>query len=56
MGGVKIGDDVMIAANTFVNFDVPNGALVIGSPGVIHLKEKASEPYIKNSICQISNL
>lgn len=56
VGGVRIGDDVMIAANTFVNFDVPNGALVIGSPGVIHIKEKASEPYINNSICQILNL
>lgn len=50
VGGVRIGNDVMIAANTFVNFDVPDGALVIGSPGVIHQREKASKPYINNSI------
>ena len=53
VGGIHIGNDVMIAANTFVNFDVPDGALVIGSPGVIHKKEKASRPYITNSIVDI---
>ena len=50
VGNITIGNDVMIAANTFVNFDVPDGSLVIGSPGVIHQKDKASEPYIINSI------
>ena len=50
VGGVHIGNDVMIAANTFVNFDVPDGALVIGSPGIIHERVKASKPYIVNSI------
>lgn len=54
-GGVKIGNDVMIAANTFVNFDVPDGALVLGSPGVIHKKEMASHPYISNSIVAVTN-
>lgn len=53
VGGIHIGNDVMIAANTFVNFDVPDGALVLGSPGVIHKKEKASLPYIANSITNI---
>lgn len=53
VGGIKIGNDVMIAANTFVNFDVPDGALVIGSPGIIHKKDKASQPYISNSILNI---
>jgi len=54
VGGVKIGNDVMIAANTFVNFDVPDDCLVIGSPGVIHKKERASAPYIINSIEQLT--
>lgn len=53
VGGVHIGNDVMIAANTFVNFDVPDGALVIGSPGVVHERERASKPYIINSIDDI---
>ena len=56
VGGIKIGNDVMIAANTFVNFDVPDGALVIGSPGVIHKKDKASQPHISNSILNIDKV
>lgn len=54
VGGVHIGDNVMIAANTFVNFDVPEDSVVIGSPGVIHHKEKASEPYINHSISEFN--
>lgn len=50
VGGVHIGNDVMIAPNTFVNFDVPDGCLVIGSPGIIHQKENASKEYIVNPI------
>lgn len=50
VGGIKIGDNVMIAANTFVNFDVPDNSIVIGSPGIVHHKDKASQPYINNSI------
>lgn len=50
VGGVHIGNDVMIAPNTFVNFDVPDGCLVLGNPGVIHKKEKASSSYLINSI------
>lgn len=46
VGGIVIGDDVFIAPNAFVNFDVPNGAIVIGNPGQIILKEKASAKYI----------
>lgn len=39
VGNVIIGDRVMIAPNTFVNFDVPDDSVVIGSPGVIHRKK-----------------
>ncbi|MCD7883772.1 MAG: serine acetyltransferase [Lachnospiraceae bacterium] len=45
VGNVKIGNDVMIAANSFVNFDVPDHSVVIGNPGVIHHKENATEGY-----------
>lgn len=37
-GNVNIGNDVMIAPNSFVNFDVPDHSVVIGNPGVIHHK------------------
>lgn len=50
VGGIEIGDDVLIAANTFVNFDVPSHSIVIGSPGVIHRKNDATVDYIVNPI------
>lgn len=37
-GPCKIGDNVKIGANTFVNFDVPDGATVVGCKGRIILK------------------
>lgn len=46
VGAVVIGNDVLIAPNAFVNFDVPQGALVIGNPGKIVLQENASSKYI----------
>jgi len=35
VGGVKIGNNVSIAPCSYVNFDVPDYSLVMGSPGVI---------------------
>lgn len=46
VGNIVIGNDVMIAANSFVNFDVPDHSIVIGSPGVIYRRENATEGYI----------
>lgn len=45
-GNIKIGNDCLIAANSFVNFDVPDDSVVIGSPGVIHHKAHASKDYM----------
>lgn len=45
-GGVKIGNDVLIAAGAYVNFDVPDNSIVIGNPGIIHKKENASADYL----------
>lgn len=42
VGGVTIGDDVLIAPNAFVNFDVPSHSVVIGNPGIIYHKENAT--------------
>lgn len=46
VGNINIGNDVMIAPNSFVNFDVPSHSIVLGNPGEIHHKEKATERYI----------
>lgn len=41
LGGVNIGNDVLIAPNAFVNFDVPNNSIVIGNPGQIIRRESS---------------
>lgn len=46
VGKVRIGDDVLIAPNTFVNFDVPSHSIVIGNPAKIISRENATEGHI----------
>ena len=48
VGKITIGDDVMIAPNSYVNFDVPPHSLVIGNPGIIKSRINATENYIHN--------
>ena len=46
VGNIIIGDDVLIAPNTFVNFDVPANSIVIGNPARIIPREHASEGHV----------
>lgn len=46
VGNITIGDDVLIAPNTFVNFDVPSHSIVIGNPASVHHRENATEGHI----------
>lgn len=46
VGNVRIGNDVLIAPNAFVNVDIPDHSVVIGNPCVIHHKEDATKGYI----------
>lgn len=46
VGNVTIGDDVLIAPNTFVNFDVPSHSVVVGNPATIHHKDNATEGHL----------
>jgi serine O-acetyltransferase len=46
VGKITIGTNVLIAPNSFVNFDVPDNSLVIGNPAKIINKEDATEGYI----------
>lgn len=48
VGKIVIGDDVLIAPNAYVNFDVPSHSIVIGNPGRIINRENATEGYIVN--------
>ena len=46
VGNVTIGDDVLIAPLSFVNFDVPSQSIVVGNPGKIIPREDATAEYI----------
>lgn len=46
VGNVKIGNDVLIAPNTFVNFDVPDHSVVVGNPASIHYRDNATEGHL----------
>lgn len=50
VGRITIGDDVLIAANSFVNMDVPEHSLVIGNPAVVYPRDHATEGYIRNEV------
>ena len=51
IGGVKIGNNVLIAPGAFVNFDVPDNSIVIGNPGKIIQRESSpTDKYIVYSI------
>ena len=46
VGGIRIGNNVLIAPNSFVNFDVPANAVISGNPAKIISMQGANE-YIK---------
>lgn len=50
VGNIKIGNDVLIAPLSYVNFDVPNHSIVIGNPARIIYKENATENYINRIV------
>lgn len=41
---------MLIAPNTYINFDVPDNSIVLGSPGNIIPRENAVEGYILNKV------
>lgn len=45
VGGIKIGNNVLIAPGAYVNFDVPDNAVVLGNPGKI-VSYRGTEDYI----------
>ena len=46
VGNIHIGNDVLIAPNTFVNFDVPDHSIVIGNPAKIIHRDNATAGHI----------
>lgn len=50
VGKVTIGDDVLIAPNSYVNCDVPSHSVVYGNPCIIKHLDNATEAYINNIV------
>lgn len=50
VGNIKIGNDVLIAPLSFVNFDVPDHSVVVGNPAKIISKENATEGYVNRTV------
>jgi serine O-acetyltransferase len=48
VGKITIGDDVLIAPNSYINFDVPSHSIVVGNPARIIHRDNATESYIQN--------
>lgn len=48
VGKITIGNNVLIAPGSFVNFDVPDNSIVVGNPGVIKHSAEATKGYINN--------
>lgn len=50
VGKIEIGDDVLIAPNAYVNFDVPSHSVVVGNPAKIHSADNACKDYINRVV------
>jgi hexapeptide transferase family protein len=50
VGRITIGDDVLIAPNSYVNCDVPSHSIVFGNPCIIKHCDHATRDYINNTI------
>ena len=49
VGGITVGDHVMIAPGAYVNFDVPDNAVVVGNPGQI-VSYGGTANYVENIV------
>lgn len=48
VGNITVGDDVLIAPNSYVNCDIPSHSVVFGNPCIIKSRDNATEEYINN--------
>lgn len=50
VGNITVGDDVLIAPNTYVNCDIPSHSIVFGNPCIIKSSGNATSDYINNPV------
>jgi len=53
VGGIKVGNHVMIAPGAYVNFDVPDNAVVVGNPGQI-VSYGGTDRYVEHIVDHLS--
>ena len=54
VGGIHIGNSALIAPGAYVNFDVPENAVVLGNPGKI-VSSKGSDGYVTKILDHSTN-
>lgn len=50
VGGITVGDDVLIAPGAYVNCNVPSHSIVLGNPCRIISRENATDSYINRRV------
>ena len=50
VGNIHVGNDVLIAPNSYVNCDVPDHSIVFGNPCIIKRADCATEHYINRKV------
>lgn len=50
VGKIIIGNNVLVAPNSYVNFDVPDNSVVIGNPGKVISDLEATKEYINRTV------
>lgn len=50
VGDITIGDDVLIAPNSYVNIDIPSHSVVFGNPCIIKYRACATESYVNHIV------
>ncbi len=50
VGGIEIGNNVLIAPNAYVNFDIPDHSIVVGNPAKIISNQEATKGYINHQV------
>lgn len=50
VGNIVVGDDVLIAPNTYINCDIPDHSIVFGNPCIIKHADKATNEYINHIV------
>ena len=50
VGKIRIGDDVLIAPNTYINCDISDHSVVFGNPCIIKHRDNATEGYLNHIV------